>query len=58
MFNASDEQVWQTISALNEMGVQKLATCHCTGMRANILLSQTFGKNFILNSTGTIINLS
>ena len=58
LFSASDEQIWQTISALNEMGVQKLATCHCTGMRANILLSQTFGKNFILNSTGTIINLS
>ena len=58
LINASDEQIWQTISALNEMGVQKLATCHCTGMRANILLSQTFGKNFILNSTGTIINLN
>ena len=58
LFNASDEQIWQTISSLNEIGVQKLATCHCTGMRANILLSQTFGKNFISNSTGTIINLS
>ena len=58
LITASDEQIWQTISALNEMGVQKLATCHCTGMRANILLSQTFGKNFILNSTGTIINLN
>jgi 7,8-dihydropterin-6-yl-methyl-4-(beta-D-ribofuranosyl)aminobenzene 5'-phosphate synthase len=58
LINASEEQIWRTISALNEMGVQKLATCHCTGMKANILLSQTFGKNFILNSTGTIINLS
>jgi 7,8-dihydropterin-6-yl-methyl-4-(beta-D-ribofuranosyl)aminobenzene 5'-phosphate synthase len=58
LFNASDEQVWQTISALNEMGVQKLATCHCTGMMANNLLAQTYGKNFILNSTGTIIDLS
>jgi 7,8-dihydropterin-6-yl-methyl-4-(beta-D-ribofuranosyl)aminobenzene 5'-phosphate synthase len=58
LITATDEQIWQTISALNEMGVQKLATCHCTGLQANILLSQTFGKNFILNSTGTIINLS
>jgi 7,8-dihydropterin-6-yl-methyl-4-(beta-D-ribofuranosyl)aminobenzene 5'-phosphate synthase len=55
---ASDEQIWHTISALNEMGVQKIATCHCTGLKANTLLSQTFGKNFIPNSTGTIINLS
>jgi 7,8-dihydropterin-6-yl-methyl-4-(beta-D-ribofuranosyl)aminobenzene 5'-phosphate synthase len=58
LINASDEQIWQTISALNEMGVQKLATCHCTGLHANNLLLQSFGKNFILNSTGTIINLS
>jgi 7,8-dihydropterin-6-yl-methyl-4-(beta-D-ribofuranosyl)aminobenzene 5'-phosphate synthase len=58
LIKATDEQIWQTISSLNEMGVQKLATCHCTGLRANILLMQTFGKNFILNSTGTIINLS
>ncbi len=58
LINADDEQIWQTISALNEMGVSKLATCHCTGTRANILLSQTFGKSFILNSTGTIIDLS
>jgi 7,8-dihydropterin-6-yl-methyl-4-(beta-D-ribofuranosyl)aminobenzene 5'-phosphate synthase len=58
LLNSSDEQIWRTISALNEIGVQKLATCHCTGLHANILLSQTFGKNFILNSTGTIINLS
>ncbi len=58
LINAGDEQIWHTISALNEMGVQKLATCHCTGTRANNLLSQTMGNNFILNSAGTIINLS
>jgi 7,8-dihydropterin-6-yl-methyl-4-(beta-D-ribofuranosyl)aminobenzene 5'-phosphate synthase len=58
LISASEEQIWRTISALNEMGVQKLATCHCSGLRANTLLSQTFGKNFVFNSTGTIINLS
>jgi 7,8-dihydropterin-6-yl-methyl-4-(beta-D-ribofuranosyl)aminobenzene 5'-phosphate synthase len=58
LFHSSDERIWKTISALNEMGVQKLSTCHCTGMRANMLLAQAFGKNFILNGTGTIINLN
>jgi 7,8-dihydropterin-6-yl-methyl-4-(beta-D-ribofuranosyl)aminobenzene 5'-phosphate synthase len=55
--DSSDEQVWLAISALNEMGVQKLATCHCTGMPATLMLAQTYGKNFIFNQTGTIIKI-
>ena len=31
LINASDEQIWQTISALNEMGVQVVP--HCTGLK-------------------------
>ncbi|HEX7474460.1 MAG TPA: MBL fold metallo-hydrolase [Dehalococcoidales bacterium] len=55
--DASDEQIWQTVSALNEMEVQKLALSHCTGMRATLILAQTYGPNFIFNNAGTIINL-
>jgi 7,8-dihydropterin-6-yl-methyl-4-(beta-D-ribofuranosyl)aminobenzene 5'-phosphate synthase len=55
--DASDEQIWQTISSLNEMGVQKLAVCHCTGMHATLLLAQTYGDDFIFNPAGNIINL-
>ncbi len=56
--DSSAEQVWQAISALNEMGVQKLAVCHCTGMPATLLLAQSFGKDFIFNQTGSVINLT
>jgi 7,8-dihydropterin-6-yl-methyl-4-(beta-D-ribofuranosyl)aminobenzene 5'-phosphate synthase len=55
--DASDEQVWQTISSLNEMGVHKLGVSHCTGMRATLMLAQTYGDDFIFNSTGNIIEL-
>jgi len=55
--DASEEQIWHTISALNEIGVQKLGVSHCTGMRATLLLAQTFGDDFIFNNTGNIINL-
>jgi 7,8-dihydropterin-6-yl-methyl-4-(beta-D-ribofuranosyl)aminobenzene 5'-phosphate synthase len=55
--DSSDEQVWQAISALNEMGVQKLAACHCTGLPATLLLAQTYGKNFIFNQTGSVIKI-
>jgi 7,8-dihydropterin-6-yl-methyl-4-(beta-D-ribofuranosyl)aminobenzene 5'-phosphate synthase len=55
--DASDEQIWQAISGLNEMGVQKLATCHCTGLPATLLLAQTYGKDFIFNQTGSVIKI-
>jgi 7,8-dihydropterin-6-yl-methyl-4-(beta-D-ribofuranosyl)aminobenzene 5'-phosphate synthase len=56
--DASDEQIWQTISALNEIGVQKLALSHCTGIRAALLMSQTFGNNFIFNNAGSTIKIN
>jgi 7,8-dihydropterin-6-yl-methyl-4-(beta-D-ribofuranosyl)aminobenzene 5'-phosphate synthase len=55
--NATDEQIWQTISALNEIGVQKLGLSHCTGMRATLLLAQSYDRDFIFNSAGNIISL-
>jgi 7,8-dihydropterin-6-yl-methyl-4-(beta-D-ribofuranosyl)aminobenzene 5'-phosphate synthase len=55
--DASDERIWQTISSLNEMGVQKLAVSHCTGMHASMLLAQTYGDDFIFNQAGNIIEL-
>ena len=56
--DATDEQIWQTISCLNEIGVQKLGVSHCTGMKATLLLAQTYGDDFIFNNTGSIINLT
>jgi 7,8-dihydropterin-6-yl-methyl-4-(beta-D-ribofuranosyl)aminobenzene 5'-phosphate synthase len=56
--DATEEQIWQTISALNEIGVQKVGVSHCTGMRATLLMAQTFGNDFIFNNAGTVLNLS
>jgi 7,8-dihydropterin-6-yl-methyl-4-(beta-D-ribofuranosyl)aminobenzene 5'-phosphate synthase len=58
LMGASDERIWQTISALNEMEVRKLAVSHCTGMHASMILSQTFGESFTFNNSGTIIDLT
>jgi 7,8-dihydropterin-6-yl-methyl-4-(beta-D-ribofuranosyl)aminobenzene 5'-phosphate synthase len=56
--HATDEQIWQTISALNEMGVQKLGVSHCTGTRATLLMAQTYGDDFVFNNTGNVIELA
>jgi 7,8-dihydropterin-6-yl-methyl-4-(beta-D-ribofuranosyl)aminobenzene 5'-phosphate synthase len=56
--DATDEQIWQSISALNEIGVKKVGVSHCTGTRATLLLAQTYGDDFIFNNTGNIIKLN
>jgi 7,8-dihydropterin-6-yl-methyl-4-(beta-D-ribofuranosyl)aminobenzene 5'-phosphate synthase len=55
--DAKEEQIWKTISALNEMGVQKLGVSHCTGMRAAMMMANTFGNKFVFINTGSIITL-
>ena len=57
LFAAPEEQVWQTIAALKELGVQKLGLCHCTGLPATMLLAQEFGNKFFFNNTGTVLEL-
>lgn len=57
LFTASDERIWQTISALNELRVQKLGVSHCTGMHAALLLGQTYGNDFNFNLAGSTITL-
>jgi 7,8-dihydropterin-6-yl-methyl-4-(beta-D-ribofuranosyl)aminobenzene 5'-phosphate synthase len=53
LFNANEEQIWLTIAALKEMGIQKLGVSHCTGMPAAVLLAQEFGDTFFFNNAGT-----
>lgn len=55
--DASEERIWQTISAFKELGVKKLALSHCTGMPATVAMVQEFGENFIFNNAGTVIEV-
>jgi 7,8-dihydropterin-6-yl-methyl-4-(beta-D-ribofuranosyl)aminobenzene 5'-phosphate synthase len=55
--DSSDEDVWQAVSALNEMGVKTLGLSHCTGMPATMILAQTYGKDFLFNYTGNMIKI-
>ena len=57
LFSASEKQVWQTIAALKELGVQRLGLCHCTGLAAAVLIAQEFGDKFFFNNTGTVLEL-
>ncbi|MFC2013285.1 MBL fold metallo-hydrolase [Chloroflexota bacterium] len=53
----SEEQIWSTIPALRDTGVQKLGLCHCTGLSVSTLLAQEFGDSFFFNNAGTSLEL-
>ncbi len=57
LLDSSEELVWQTIAALQDLGVQKLGLCHCTGSHEMALMAQEFGDRFFFNNTGTSTNL-
>ena len=58
LVHASEERIRLTITALKELGVQKLGLCHCTSLPAMSLLAQEFGDKFFFNIVGTIFELS
>ena len=57
LISASEERIWLAITALKELGVQKLGLCHCTSLPAAALLAQEFGDKFFFNNTGTVLEL-
>ena len=56
--DTSEEQVWLTIAALRELGIQRLGLSHCTGLPATVTIAQQFGDNFSFNNVGTITDLT
>jgi 7,8-dihydropterin-6-yl-methyl-4-(beta-D-ribofuranosyl)aminobenzene 5'-phosphate synthase len=57
LIGASEERLWQTISALKELGVGQLGLSHCTDLPAISILAQEFGENFIFNKAGSNLEL-
>jgi 7,8-dihydropterin-6-yl-methyl-4-(beta-D-ribofuranosyl)aminobenzene 5'-phosphate synthase len=58
LINASQERIGLTVSALRELGIQKLGVSHCTGMPATVIMAQEFRNKFFFNNVGTVIDLS
>jgi len=57
LIRASEERIRATIATLRELGVQRIGTCHCTGLAATRIIAQEFGDNFFFNNAGTRFNL-
>ena len=53
----SNSQVRETISALKELGVKRVAPSHCTGEKAIAFFKEAWGDNFLEGGVGAIIEM-
>ncbi|MBM2831133.1 MAG: fold metallo-hydrolase [Dehalococcoidia bacterium] len=53
--SASRPQIEATARQLQELGIEQIAPCHCTGERARYVLKQIYGDNFIACGSGKVI---
>jgi 7,8-dihydropterin-6-yl-methyl-4-(beta-D-ribofuranosyl)aminobenzene 5'-phosphate synthase len=58
LIGAKEARIWQTITALKELGVGRIGISHCTGLPAAAIMAQEFGENFFFNNAGNRIELS
>lgn len=58
LIGASGKRLQKTITALKDMGLQRLGLCHCTDLPATSVLAQEFGDKFFFNKAGTTIHLN
>ncbi len=52
---ATEERLWLTIAALQDLDVRRLGLCHCTGQAATAVLAREFGERFFFNNVGSVI---
>lgn len=57
LVEADEERIVNTITALKEFGIQKIAVSHCTGQETIERLRESFQDGFVYNNTGNVISL-
>ena len=57
LFSASDQKLKEIIQEFKNLGVQKVAPCHCSGDRTRELFKEEYQNDFIDNGVGKIIEI-
>lgn len=55
LIEASKERINQTISIMQELNIQKIGLCHCTGIQALNMILYKLPKQFIPITAGTVL---
>lgn len=58
LFMEADDEIKNTVNGLHELGIMKVAPCHCTGAKALHMFEDVYGENFIKVGVGTILKIS
>ena len=56
LMGSSEPEIKDIIGAFREMGVEKVAPCHCSGVLTRRLFKEEYGDDFIENGVGKVIN--
>lgn len=54
LIKATESRIRETAEALKDLGVQKVITGHCTGLRGECILREEFGSNFGQLAVGSV----
>jgi 7,8-dihydropterin-6-yl-methyl-4-(beta-D-ribofuranosyl)aminobenzene 5'-phosphate synthase len=57
LLGQSERDLRDTVRALRELAVRKVAPCHCTGDAAIALFRKTWGSDFIEGGCGAVIEI-
>ena len=57
LFGASDAELKEIVNEFKNLGVEKVAPCHCSGDRCRELFREEYKENFIENGVGKIIEI-
>ena len=58
LINSSEERIYRTIAALQELDVQKIGVSHCTGQEASAIMAHALGERFFYNNACTHIDVT
>ncbi len=57
LFGVSDEELKEIVNEFKNLGIEKVAPCHCSGDRCRELFREEYKENFIENGVGKIIEI-
>jgi 7,8-dihydropterin-6-yl-methyl-4-(beta-D-ribofuranosyl)aminobenzene 5'-phosphate synthase len=56
LIDADEERIKRTVNALKDLGVEKIYTGHCTGLKAEAVFLDSFGDKFEELYSGKVLN--
>jgi 7,8-dihydropterin-6-yl-methyl-4-(beta-D-ribofuranosyl)aminobenzene 5'-phosphate synthase len=57
LLRSSREEILEIVKGFREVGVQRVAPCHCAGDTARLIFSEAYGKNYLAIGVGARIEI-